>query len=125
MSDENKIIIDEDWKSQVEREKEQLEHAPEEETKTGAGQIPEASFSTVVTSIGTQALMMLGQIASDSGGRYVHITTAGHLTEHFDRALRKRRQYRQLRLYWPPLFWLLFVGVLTTEWILRRRFQLR
>ena len=67
----------------------------------------------------------LGMIASDSGGRYVHITTADHLTEHLDRALRKRRQYRQQRLYWPPLFWVLFVGVLTTEWVLRRRFQLR
>jgi uncharacterized membrane protein len=68
---------------------------------------------------------MLGRIASDSGGRYVHITTADHLTEHFDRALRSRRQFRQQRLYWPPLFWLLFVGVLSAEWILRRRFQLR
>lgn len=68
---------------------------------------------------------MLRQIASASGGRYLHVTTADHLTEHLDRALRKRRQYRQQPLYWPPLFWLLFVGVLTTEWILRRRFQLR
>jgi len=68
---------------------------------------------------------MLGRIASDSGGRYVHITTADHLTEHLDRALRKRRLYREQRLYWPPLCWLLFVGVLTAEWVLRRRFQLR
>ena len=68
---------------------------------------------------------LLGRIASDSGGRYVHITTADHLTDHFDRALRTRRQYHQRRLYWPPLFWVLFVGVLSAEWILRRRFQLR
>ena len=68
---------------------------------------------------------LLGRIASQSGGRYVHITTADQLTEHFDRALRKRRLYGEQRLYWPPLFWVLFVGVLTTEWILRRRFQLR
>ena len=68
---------------------------------------------------------LLGRIASQSGGRYVHITTADQLSEHFDRALRKRRLYGEQRLYWPPLFWVLFVGVLTTEWILRRRFQLR
>jgi uncharacterized membrane protein len=68
---------------------------------------------------------MLGQIASQSGGRYVHITTADHLTDYFDQALRRKRLYREQRLYWPPLFWSLFVGVLTTEWILRRRFQLR
>ena len=68
---------------------------------------------------------MLGMIASDSGGRYVHISTADHLTEHLDRALRKRRQYRQHRLYWPPLFWILLVSVLSAEWVLRRRFQLR
>ena len=72
MSDEKKIIIDEDWKSQVEREKEQLENAPEEETKAGAGQIPEATFSTVVTSIGTQALMMLGQIADPASGQAIY-----------------------------------------------------
>jgi uncharacterized membrane protein len=68
---------------------------------------------------------LLAQIAAQSGGRYVHITTADQLTEHFDRVLRSRRLYHEQRLYWPPLFWLLFVGVLTTEWVLRRRFQLR
>ncbi len=68
---------------------------------------------------------MLGQIASDTGGRYVHITTADYLIEQLDRTQRKRREHLTIRLYWPPLFWVLFVGVLTGEWILRRRFQLR
>lgn len=68
---------------------------------------------------------MLGQIAADTGGRYVHITTADYLIEQLDRTQKKRREHLTIRLYWPPLFWVLFVGVLTGEWILRRRFQLR
>ena len=68
---------------------------------------------------------MLGQIASDSGGRYFHITTADRLPEQLDRTLRMQHTYRHFRLYWPPLFWLLFVATLTAEWVLRRRFQLR
>jgi len=68
---------------------------------------------------------LLGRIASATGGRYVHLSTADHLLGQFDRSLQKRRQYVERRLYWPPLCWVLFLGVLTTEWILRRRFQLR
>jgi hypothetical protein len=73
MSEEKKIIIDEDWKSQVEREKEELENAPpEEDASAAAGQIPAATFSTLVTSIGTQALMMLGQIADPASGQAIY-----------------------------------------------------
>lgn len=67
----------------------------------------------------------LGRIAAAADGRYVHISTAEYLLEHFDRSLQKKRVEKKRRLYWPPGFWLLFVGVLTTEWILRKRFQLR
>ncbi len=69
--------------------------------------------------------VMLSRIASESGGRYVHITTADYLVDEFDRAQRTRRVYLEQPLSWPPLFWLLFVGVLSLEWYLRRRFQLR
>ena len=73
MSEEKKIIIDEDWKSQVEREKEQLETEPTEESAaTESGQIPAATFQTLVTSIGTQALMMLGQIADPNTGQAIY-----------------------------------------------------
>ncbi|MBN2476845.1 MAG: VWA domain-containing protein [Pirellulales bacterium] len=68
---------------------------------------------------------MLAQIASDTGGRYVHVTTADYLVEQLDRSQQNRREYLTVQLYWPPLLWLVFVGVLTAEWILRRRFQLR
>jgi uncharacterized membrane protein len=68
---------------------------------------------------------MLGQIASDSGGRYVHITTADNLIDQLDRTASKKRVYFERKLYWPPLFWVLFVGLLTVEWILRKGYQLR
>ncbi|OHB71920.1 MAG: hypothetical protein A2V70_10445 [Planctomycetes bacterium RBG_13_63_9] len=68
---------------------------------------------------------MLGQIAVDAGGRYFHITTADYLVEQLDRTQQKTREQIALKLYHPLPFWLLFVGVLTGEWILRKRFQLR
>jgi hypothetical protein len=67
----------------------------------------------------------LGRIAAETGGRYFHITTAARLTEQFDRSVRSRRVVVERRLYWPPLFWTLFLGAITTEWVLRKRFQLR
>lgn len=74
MSEDKKIIVDEDWKSQVEREREELEKTPEETdaAATAPGQIPPATFATLVTSIGTQALMTLGQIADPATGQAIY-----------------------------------------------------
>jgi uncharacterized membrane protein len=68
---------------------------------------------------------MLSQIASQTGGRYVHSSTADFLIDAFDRSQRTRRVFFEQPLYWPPLFWLLFVSIISLEWYLRRRFQLR
>ena len=68
---------------------------------------------------------MLERIAADTGGRYVPLSTADHLVDQLDHTQRKRTEHIERRLYWPPGFWLLFVAVLTTEWILRKRYQLR
>ncbi len=68
---------------------------------------------------------MLSRIAADTGGRYVHLSTASTLIEHLDRTQREMRRLENRRLYWPPGFWVLFVAILTTEWVLRRRFLLR
>lgn len=68
---------------------------------------------------------MLSRIAADSGGRYVHISTADHLVDQLNRSQRTKQDYHERKLYWPPAFWLAFVLVLTTEWILRKKFQLR
>ncbi|MDZ7616341.1 MAG: hypothetical protein U1E05_05010, partial [Patescibacteria group bacterium] len=68
---------------------------------------------------------LLARIAAETGGRYFHVTTADRLTEQLDRAVRSRRVVVERRLYWPPLFWTLFLAAITTEWVLRKRFQLR
>ena len=82
-----KIIVDEDWKTRVQAEREAAPHpanpdpakpdpaetdraktdpAPEkrpdpESTAGGAGQIPEASFSVLATTLAPQTLVALGQ----------------------------------------------------------------
>jgi len=68
---------------------------------------------------------MLARIAAETGGRCVHVSTADYLIEQLDRDQRKKTVYIEWRLYWPPGFWALFVAVLTTEWVLRRKYQLR
>jgi len=68
---------------------------------------------------------LLRRIAEAAGGRYVHLSTAGHLIDQLQRTARRERVLVEYRLYWPPLVWCLLVGVLSSEWALRRRFQLR
>jgi len=68
---------------------------------------------------------MLSRIASSSGGRYVHISTADHLIDQLNKTQRQKQEFLERRLYWPVPLWTLFVGVLTLEWMLRKRFQLR
>jgi hypothetical protein len=64
-------------------------------------------------------------IAHESGGRYTHISSADRLIDR----LRRREQQRQidyeLPLSSPPLLWVMFVTALTSEWLLRRKYQLR
>ena len=65
MSEEKKIIIDEDWKSQVEAEKEALakEHKePPSESAQGRPQLPPASIEMLITSLATEAMICLGQM---------------------------------------------------------------
>jgi hypothetical protein len=69
-ADKPKIIVDEDWKSQVQAEKEALkgqEAANAEDDKSGseaqAMPMPEASFSVLTTTLASQALVALGQTA--------------------------------------------------------------
>lgn len=68
---------------------------------------------------------LLARIAADTGGRYVPLSTADHVMDQLDRTQRKRTERIERPLYWPPGFWTLFVAVLTAEWILRRKCQLR
>lgn len=68
---------------------------------------------------------LLTALATESGGRYAHITTADRLIDGLERKQQKRHVELEVPLFSPPAFWLMFVVVLTTEWTLRRRYQLR
>ncbi len=99
-----KIIIDSDWKAQVEAEKEALrqrEQAAQPSPSTSAGERPAApesshdeampppTFSFLVTSLATQAMIALGQIADPIENKQVvrlpharyHIDLLGMLEE--------------------------------------------
>ncbi len=81
--DEPKIVVDEDWKGQVEREKEAAEAAKQdrEPQTTGdaepareqqsTGQIPTASFGLLVSSFAAQAMTAMGQIPDPVEGHAV------------------------------------------------------
>jgi hypothetical protein len=77
MSGEKKIIIDEDWKSQVAAEKEAALHKPVGEP-TGAGEpgaddfdgeMPEASFELLISTFVTEAMVALGQFPHPGTGQ--------------------------------------------------------
>jgi hypothetical protein len=87
MPDEKKIIIDEDWKSQVAAEKEAAAKAPAQKQsaagppdleppgggRPGGGlpsdyQMPAASLEMLVTTLATESLMALGQIPHPQAG---------------------------------------------------------
>ena len=73
--EKSKIIIDEDWKSQVEREREELDtksQEPGSDDTSNMGEIPPASLSLLVTSIATQAMMALGQVPDPMTGQAVY-----------------------------------------------------
>lgn len=65
-NDEKKIIVDEDWKEEAQREKEELikQEKTEEEAKEEEGRpdLPDADFSALVSMLATQSFMALGLI---------------------------------------------------------------
>lgn len=83
------LIIDEDWKTQVEREKEETDRAAAAQTATvepAAGDqdlgIPPATLMTLLTTLGTQALLMLGQITHPvTNKRDVDLEQARHFID--------------------------------------------
>lgn len=76
---EKKIIIDEDWKSRVEAEREELaEHArkaPADKQEAprspagGGGTMPPASLEMLLTTLATEAMIALGQVPHPGTGK--------------------------------------------------------
>lgn len=72
MSDEKKIIIDEDWKTQVANEKEAALRSPAADadaTDPSAGELPEASFELLISTFVTEAMVALGQFPHPGTGQ--------------------------------------------------------
>jgi Domain of unknown function (DUF1844) len=78
MADDKKIIIDEDWKSQIEAEREQAVKAKSAPAAPVAGEessevtdppMPPASFEMLLTTLATEALMALGQVPHPLTGK--------------------------------------------------------
>jgi len=67
---------------------------------------------------------LLRRIAEKTGGRYVTLADAQQLIRELRSSERSRRKLTELSLFNLPLFFLLFVGLVTTEWILRKRQEL-
>ncbi len=66
-----KIIVDEDWKSQVEAEREAAAKQPLPASAADGDEppLPDASFSVLVTTLATQAMMALGPRAETEPGQ--------------------------------------------------------
>ncbi len=66
MTDEGKkIISDEDWKEQAQREKEKLSEALDQASGPQAGEhppLPEPTFSVFIAGLATEAYMALGEL---------------------------------------------------------------
>ncbi len=73
MSGEKKIFIDEDWKSQVEAEKEALSKETETDKPTAPGlhELPPASFEMLVTTFASEAMVALGQLPNPFTNEHV------------------------------------------------------
>lgn len=74
-----KIFVDEDWKARAQAEKEELskeprvqqesEPPPQERPKSARGPLPPASFSMLVSTLSTQALVCLGTVENPVTGK--------------------------------------------------------
>jgi hypothetical protein len=79
MTEEKKIIVDEDWKSQVEAEKEALKReAQSKQTDKPAAErsdvsdppMPPASFDLLLSTLATEAMVALGAFPNPVTGKY-------------------------------------------------------
>ena len=81
--EEPKIIVDDDWKSQVEREKEELKDSgtePEGESEEHA--LPPASFMVLMSTLATQAMAAMGLIPDPMTGQpSVNLQMAKHFID--------------------------------------------
>lgn len=82
MSDAESLIqSDDDWKAEAQAEKERLAEQEAEAAAAGGGpgQMPDADFKTLISTMVTQALFAMGAIPDpQTGQRMVHVELAKH-----------------------------------------------
>jgi hypothetical protein len=94
--EEKKILVDEDWKTQVEREKQETAQEPEAQPKPEVqptpevGKLPPANLTTLATTLMTQALASLGQLPNPATGKpEVDLDLAKHMIDTLDVVYKK------------------------------------
>jgi hypothetical protein len=80
MADETKTIIDEDWKAQVQAEKEAAAKSQRSDAGQDAGPqesadvpMPPASLEFLLTTLATEALVALGEVAHPAAGKVQYL----------------------------------------------------
>ena len=107
MADDKKIIIDEDWKSQVEAEKEAAKQPPSptgtirQRPTVRAGdsddfQMPPASLEMLVSTLVTEAMIALGQMPHPATGQDGNPTQSGQVSDRHDRRPQREDQGQRL-----------------------------
>lgn len=66
-NEEPKIIVDEDWKSQVEKEREQLKQAEQAPPEREEYPVPPATFPVLLATLGSQAMSLMGLMPGPDG----------------------------------------------------------
>ena len=78
---EPKIIVDSDWKSRVQSEKEAIKEQEQQPRREGQ-ELPPASFPMLLSTLVTQALVALGQIPDPITGKpEFNFPVAGHFID--------------------------------------------
>ena len=95
-SEEPKIIVDEDFKAKVEREKEELlkqtAAQSDESESSSPDEPPPASFTTLVSMLSTQALVSMGQLAIPGEEPSVRLDLAKYYIDLLDMLEEKTRR---------------------------------
>ena len=78
-NEEPKIIVDDDWKDQVQKEKAAAEEL--EESEPLQQELPPASISMLVTTLSTQALASMGYIPDPNGQPMTNLPMAKHFVD--------------------------------------------
>lgn len=67
---------------------------------------------------------LLRRLAQESRGQYLSLANVARLEKELTTSEHVKHVYKQQRLYHTPAFFFVFVGLLTVEWALRKRWQL-